>query len=110
VLWKAAAAVSEVPAAAVEAAARARFKRWDDYANEPGLQERLLRGINLVLAAAAPLIRQATAGEIAANLEEQREFAKQQIADPNVRAIVINHLDFAVMAADRVGGGGGGRQ
>jgi hypothetical protein len=112
--------MSEIPATAVEAAAKAHFEeamadeeRWVSWADlPPDARERWCDLLRSALAAAAPLIRQATADEI-----------EQLADDPIFRDNIINQWEdhddsgtaflrgmkqaaFVV----RVGGGGGGGQ
>jgi hypothetical protein len=86
--------MSEVPAAAVEAATHAVHAELDSF-DCPRIAE-------AALAAAAPLIRRATADEIAAALTTEAERAGGPI--------FTKALEHAAEIVDRVGGGGGGGQ
>jgi hypothetical protein len=93
--------MSDIPAAAVEAAVRVLFDQgWS--IGDPDRPDENDDDIRAALAAAAPLIRQATADEIAAALDDEAERASGPI--------FTRALEHAAEIARRVGGGGGGGQ
>jgi hypothetical protein len=102
--------MSEIPAAAVEAAARILASRagWEHPGPWAGFKHRKFYDAEArnLLAAAARLIRQATADDIAAEIEADVEtfFAGR------VEAGMWEAAFRAAFIARRVGGGGGGGQ
>jgi hypothetical protein len=107
--------MSEIPAAAVEAAAKAHFEeamadeeRWVSWADlPPDAKERWRDLLRSALVAAAPLIRRATADEIAAEIRWSAH-RRQEVGtwSPGF----IDGMFSTVEIAHRVGDGGGGGQ
>jgi hypothetical protein len=104
--------MSEIPAAAVEAAAMTLFDpdatkdSWDRLPS--AVKQSWVQEAQRALAAAAPLIRQderrATADEIAAEIKDEMETYFAGVFDP----ALDEAADRIVEIARRVGGGGGG--
>ncbi|HEV8569799.1 MAG TPA: hypothetical protein VGQ92_22390 [Actinoplanes sp.] len=95
--------MSEVPAAAVEAAAKVLHA---DYGRAIEDWWFYLDDAKDILTAAAPLIRQATADEVKAVIQAEAD-RMNFVGDTEGAAVLLDALS---LIARRVGGGGGGGQ